>query len=185
MALQGQVVDVTVKEGTVFRGILSSVKTEDLNGIGCTLRMARRVEPGVDLDKVRPFETVLILGRDFVQMFAPNTYLGGERGTASKAFQTDSDISGRELQERELVAWDGGEGVELDAEWMEKAGKAGLDQNGEWDQFAANEELYGIESTFDEELYTTKLNTNLSSEQMAHAAKCNPSRIASHPIDTT
>jgi len=37
------VVDVTVKEGTVFRGILSSVKSDDPQGVGATLRMARKV----------------------------------------------------------------------------------------------------------------------------------------------
>ena len=46
-----------------------------------------------------------------------------------------------------------------------------VDSHGQWDQFAANAELCGIESTLDEELYTTKLNTNLTAEQTAHAAR--------------
>ena len=29
---------------------------------------------------------------------------------------------------------------------------------GSWDQFAANEKLFGVKAGFDEELYTTKLN---------------------------
>lgn len=31
-----------------------------------------------------------------------------------------------------------------------------------WDQFAANEKLFGVKTEFDEEMYTTKLNRNTS-----------------------
>jgi len=172
-SMLGQVVDVTVKEGTVFRGILSSVKADDPMGVGVMLKMARKCEPGVDLDKVRPKETLVVLPRDFVQLVAPNTYLGGERGaTSTNTFKTDSDISGRALQERELVMWDGGHELEMNTDWREKAETAGVDDAGNWDQFAANSELFGVECSFDEELYTTKLDLKgVSAEQMAAAAR--------------
>jgi len=174
-SMLGQVVDVTVKDGDAFRGILSSIKSDDPQGMGCNLRMARKLHEGVteaELDKMKPIESIIILPKDFVQLVAVNTYLGGERGTGSKAFQTDSSISGKELHERELVMWDGGGEIELDAEWMERAGKTGLDSSGKWDQFAANEDLFGVECKFDEELYTTKLNTSsMSQDQIAHAAR--------------
>ena len=32
-----------------------------------------------------------------------------------------------------------------------------LESNGEWDQFKANEERFGLKSDFNEEMYTTKI----------------------------
>jgi PAB1-binding protein PBP1 len=34
--------------------------------------------------------------------------------------------------------------------------------NKSWDQFAANEQLFGVKTNFDEDLYTTKLDRNAS-----------------------
>ena len=42
---------------------------------------------------------------------------------------------------------------------------------GGWDQFAVNEQLTGQRSTYREELYTTKLSSNISREQQAEAAR--------------
>jgi len=77
------------------------------------------------------------------------------------AFRTDTDISQKKGvgRERELQQWQPGADV---------PSGGGLSQGdddtfgpgatrGPWDQFAANEKLFGVRTQFDESLYTTKL----------------------------
>lgn len=80
-----------------------------------------------------------------------------------KGFRTDTDISqnGKLTRERELQAWtaDGG------ANSTPANGAAprndeitfGTTGTGSWDQFSANQQLFGVTTNYDEELYTTKL----------------------------
>lgn len=67
---------------------------------------------------------------------------------------TDSAISGSmgDLRERELQKWEPDEvsnSTDLDYETFGK--------NQKWDQFAVNEELFGLKTNFEEEIYTTRL----------------------------
>lgn len=68
-------------------------------------------------------------------------------------FKTDSDISsGFKVRERELQRWLPDENTaELTLE---------DNSNGAWDQFKVNEEKFGVELTYDEHLYTTRINTS-------------------------
>lgn len=81
------------------------------------------------------------------------------------SFKTDTDISRltQPRRERELQAWVGdGPGEALGGSGKNKdeqtfgSGTAG----GSWDQFAANESLFGVKPTFDEDAYTTKIDRN-------------------------
>lgn len=82
-------------------------------------------------------------------------------------FRTDTDISGtpRNLRERELQAWTDGNG-------SSSSGPNGTTSPGRgdeitfgtvggatsnWDQFSVNQQLFGVTTNYDEELYTTKL----------------------------
>ena len=74
------------------------------------------------------------------------------------AFKTDTDISGKlDIKERELHKWAPAEGENalgvLEGDLESSTG-------GSWDQFAANEKLFGLKTDFDEEIYTTSLNRN-------------------------
>lgn len=70
-------------------------------------------------------------------------------------FRTDKDISSSfQVRERELQRWtpdDDSLAVSLE----DTTSNAGV-----WDQFKVNEEKFGVESTYDEHLYTTKINKN-------------------------
>ena len=69
-------------------------------------------------------------------------------------FKTDSDISGNTvLRERELHRWQPDEVPGVSDGMEDTSGGTGQ----AWDQFEANERLFGIKSDFDEEIYTTKL----------------------------
>lgn len=81
---------------------------------------------------------------------------------ASTPWKTDTDISGRaQVKERVLQAWqppqdDQGFSIEDDIVSTAKNGVPGK----KWDQFAANEKLFGVKSQWDEDVYTHKLDTN-------------------------
>ena len=79
-------------------------------------------------------------------------------------FRTDIDISGGAgRRERELLAWQpdglvpavppGNIGIRGDEAPFGPGSNA---PNG-WDQFAANENLFGVKTSFDEDVYTTKI----------------------------
>ncbi|KAG8882478.1 hypothetical protein FRB97_008207 [Tulasnella sp. 331] len=92
---------------------------------------------------------------------------------ALDSFRTDTDISASTNghRERELKAWQpegptspnnagvDHNGVNRDNQTF---GGATTQPNGGWDQFAANEKLFGVTTDFNEEIYTTKLDRNSS-----------------------
>ena len=91
---------------------------------------------------------------------------GGGQARNAGGFQTDSQISGQGYIERELTAW------APSADDATFGALGGGQQQGQWDQFQANRDLYGVKDTYDETLYTTKLDSKkFTSEQRAHAAK--------------
>jgi PAB1-binding protein PBP1 len=72
---------------------------------------------------------------------------------ASSSFRTDNDISaGWRGRERPLQKWeaaDSGTAIDMSLE---------NGHTGAWDQFAAHKKMTGLESTYDENNYTTPLN---------------------------
>ena len=79
------------------------------------------------------------------------------------AFKTDTDISNKPglRKERELTAWASenpspAPGVTFGTHGDDVTFGPGA-SNGSWDQFATNEKLFGVKTSFDEEVYTTKL----------------------------
>ncbi|CAK9437773.1 uncharacterized protein LODBEIA_P21510 [Lodderomyces beijingensis] len=75
-------------------------------------------------------------------------------------FKTDSDISsdqrGKTFQERELVRWQP-EANNLQGLTLEEDHATSGNGKVQWDQFKANQERFGVESTYDEHLYTTRI----------------------------
>ena len=82
-------------------------------------------------------------------------------------FRTDEETSRGGPGERSLQAWSGEEGA-LSGVALER-GKSGSTS---WDQFAVNEQLFQVKSTYQEELYTTPLDKRrLTPEQRQHAER--------------
>lgn len=86
------------------------------------------------------------------------------------AFKTDVDISQKAgaSKERPLQAW-----ADDIPENTTASGRGGFSHgddvtfgpgatttNNQWDQFAANEKLFGVKAGFDEDAYTTKIDRN-------------------------
>jgi len=87
------------------------------------------------------------------------THAGRSAGL-NDGFKTDTDISGGQTGAmRELTPWMPDEDVplpsHLDNTFQKSRGASS--GSGSWDQFATNEKLFGVRTTFNEDLYTTVL----------------------------
>ncbi|GJM85020.1 hypothetical protein PR202_ga00748 [Eleusine coracana subsp. coracana] len=133
---------------------------------GVVLKMAQMVKDGsvkgqkYAVDIVKKPETMIIPARELVQILAKDVALGGDelpKGPGHdkrKDLLIDSAISRTHyLEERELERWAPDEG---DSECLE-LDKYDRKGNRSWDQFETNATLFGVKSTFNEEIYTTKL----------------------------
>jgi PAB1-binding protein PBP1 len=106
----------------------------------------------------------------------PNGTLFSTRGIAisnsfpgvSSGFRTDADISGNlAIRERDLQRWE--PSSDVNANLSLETSRPGV----EWDQFNANERLFGVKSNYDESFYTTTIDrTNPQyAEKAARAEK--------------
>jgi len=74
------------------------------------------------------------------------------------AFRTDADISQKKPapgRERDLKAWVSSDDPHSAAADDDTFGPSNGSTS--WDQFSVNEQLFGVKASFDEDLYTTKL----------------------------
>ncbi|CAL4969372.1 unnamed protein product [Urochloa decumbens] len=162
--LIGHHVDVHVRNGSIISGIFHATNSD--KDFGVILKMAQVIKDGsargqrYAADVVKKPETMMIPARDLVQVFAKDVALGGDelpKGPGhdkKKDLLIDSAISRTHyLEERELERWapDEGDSVCLELEKYDRKG------NRSWDQFETNAALFGVKSTFNEEIYTTKL----------------------------
>ncbi|OAD70288.1 hypothetical protein PHYBLDRAFT_188077 [Phycomyces blakesleeanus NRRL 1555(-)] len=159
--LTGSVVHVTVRDGTKFEGVFHGASSE--GDLGVSLKMARKIydpaAPPSENGKSNPVKkTLLIVAKDLVEISAPDVDLTVGEGPVQDrdSFKTDTDISSKmEFKERELHRWN----PEVQGSALESLEDMDASANnaGSWDQFAANEKLFGLKTDFDEEIYTTRL----------------------------
>ncbi|KAF8083830.1 hypothetical protein N665_0750s0016 [Sinapis alba] len=164
----GHRVQVHLKNGSVYSGIFHAADME--NKFGIILKMAslireaslRGMKPRSPLVSKPPSKIFIIPADEVVQVIAKDipVYSNNVSSSAQREkpleLLTDSSISlsCHVDSERELEPWVPDEDVPdcpdlenvFDDPW-----KRG------WNQFEVNETLFGVTSTFDEELYTTKL----------------------------
>ncbi|XP_028763158.1 polyadenylate-binding protein-interacting protein 3 isoform X3 [Neltuma alba] len=166
--LIGQQVEVHVKNGSIYSGIFHATNAE--KDFGIILKMARMTKDGslrgqksgIESVCKAPSKTLIIPGKEFVQVIAKGVAVTRD-GLLSEAHHemyqditVDSVISqSRHVDlERELQPWvpdeDDPQCPELE-NIFDETWKRG------WDQFETNKTLFGVKSTFNEELYTTKL----------------------------
>ncbi|KAI3766413.1 hypothetical protein L2E82_16470 [Cichorium intybus] len=166
--LIGHQVEVQVTDGSVFTGIFHATNAD--SDFGIILKMASVTNTGSsqvqknipDSVNKAPSKTLIIPAKDLVQIVAkdvPVTRDGLTNDVQAEKQQdimTDSFISRSKHVdlERELEPWvpddDNIECPELDNTFDRHWNRG-------WDQFETNAALFGVKSTFNEELYTTKL----------------------------
>jgi len=172
-SLVGKVVTVQTKDGKEYEGILQACMTEKEMGI--ILALARqKVAP--DDPAPKPIKEIVFLAKDYVQVTASDTDLfEAETGAARKnkgevLADTEIEVAGRSAagQDRELLRATAWLGDGTTQEELSSTAGAG----GQWDQFARNEQQFGTRSTYNEEMYTTKLsNKKFTEEQLRNAAR--------------
>ncbi|KAJ0755647.1 putative LsmAD domain, ataxin 2, SM domain-containing protein [Helianthus annuus] len=166
--LIGHQVEVQVTDGSVYSGIFHATNAE--HDFGIILKMACMTKAGSfqeqksisDSVNKPPSKTLIISSKDLVQIVAKTVPVTRD-GLANEFhhekqqdIMTDSSISrSRHVElERELEPWvpddDNLECPELDNTFDRHWNRG-------WDQFETNAALFGVTSTFNEELYTTKL----------------------------
>ncbi|XP_011627318.1 polyadenylate-binding protein-interacting protein 4 [Amborella trichopoda] len=166
--LVGHHVDVQVKNGSVFTGIFHATNSD--KDFGLILKMARLTKDGsvkgqkmvFDSAGKVPSRTLIIPAKELVQVIAKDVLVTSNYlsnfSTHEKRhdFMIDTSISQSHLidVERELEPWTPDNDDPLCPD-LENTFDNTWNRN--WDQFQTNEELFGVKSTFDEELYTTKL----------------------------
>ncbi|KAI9109535.1 hypothetical protein K1719_019589 [Acacia pycnantha] len=166
--LIGQQVEVHVKNGSIYSGIFHATNTE--KDFGIILKMARLTKDGslrgqksgIESGSKAPSKTLIIPGKEFVQVIAKGVAVTRD-GLPNEAHHemyqdiiVDSVISqSRHVDlERELQPW---VPAEDDPQCPELENIFDETWNRGWDQFETNKALFGVKSTFNEELYTTKL----------------------------
>ncbi|KAF8388763.1 hypothetical protein HHK36_025443 [Tetracentron sinense] len=167
-SLIGQHVEVQVKNGSIFSGIFHATNAE--TDFGIILKMARLTKDGPfrgqkpisDFVSKAPSKTLIIPAKDLVQVIAKGVSVtedgltNGLQREKRQDIMIDSFISKSHFVdlERELEPWTPDED---DPQCPELENIFDGTWNRSWDQFQTNEALFGLKSTFDEELYTTKL----------------------------
>ncbi|KAL2926242.1 Polyadenylate-binding protein-interacting protein 3 [Bienertia sinuspersici] len=166
--LIGHHVEVQVKNGSVYSGIFHATNAD--KDFGVVLKMARltkdvSVRPqkaASDSFAKAPSKTFIIPAHELVQVVAKDVPVSRDGfsnellAESKQDIMLDSYISHSRHNEvgRELAPWMPDKDDPLcpdlenvfDSPWT-----------GSWDQFKVNETLFGVKSTFNEELYTTKL----------------------------
>lgn len=166
--LIGHRVEVQVTDGSVYSGIFHTTNAE--KDFGIILKMAHSARTGASQGQKSiaksvsqaPSKTLIIPAKELVQITAKGVSVTRDGFTndlqhvKQQDIMIDSSISQSHHVdvERDLERWvpdeDDPQRPELE-NIFDDPWKRG------WDQFEANATLFGVKSTFDEELYTTKL----------------------------
>ncbi|CAI5758401.1 unnamed protein product [Candida verbasci] len=134
----GKIVIATTLDGNQYKGLLIS------NNLQPNLSVILNKPQNLTKDEKLP-DNLVIYGKDLVDL---------EVDLSKKPeFKIDEEITtSTKIKERELTKWIPDEPIDNNL-LLE-------DDGSNWDQFASNEEKFGIKSTFDEHLYTTKIDKN-------------------------
>ncbi|CAK5268526.1 unnamed protein product [Mycena citricolor] len=162
--LTGTTITLLTKTSSRFEGVIGSTSSEG-DTTGVTLRDVKDLtNPGGPLK-----ESLFIASTNI------DTWSSGPADAKvpnGDSFRTDVDITNLQKKalprERELQAWQPDSatnpassstlGTSSTAD--EETFGTGATGKNAWDQFNANERLFGVKTTFDEEAYTTKLDRN-------------------------
>ncbi|EOA30174.1 hypothetical protein CARUB_v10013292mg [Capsella rubella] len=178
----GHHVEVHLKNGSMYIGIFHAADVD--KDFGIILKMACLIKEGTlrghksrsEFVRKPPSKTFIIPADELVQVVAKDlsvSWNGMSNAVQSEKpmeLLTDSSISQSYHvdRERQLKPWVPDESVPL---------RADLDNvfdnpwNRKWNQFEANESLFGVKSTFDEELYTTKLERGTQTKELEEQAR--------------
>lgn len=175
----GLTATVTLKNGEVFSGIFFGASLEH-NESTYILKMVQQIktteksEVNGTQDEMGAFvgvgedHTMLFDIHDVTDLAVEGVGLGAQdkhQNGSTTGFRTDTDISGNlAFRERQLQRWTSTADTDVDLS-LEGSGSGGA-----WDQFKANEQLFGLKSDYDENIYTTRIDRSNPSYREREAA---------------
>ena len=154
LSMVGQKVIITKADGTVVEGVFHTFTPFQNTEIKYVLKACRG-------EGVSNGATVIMDAADVAHVHVKSMRLDTSNKTINgDSFQTDVQISGSKPDvNRDLVAagtaWTSSGHARAEGLAADRKGLKG--DIGEWDQFKANEQLFNVSATFDENLYTTEL----------------------------
>ncbi|KAH8693276.1 putative PAB1 binding protein [Talaromyces proteolyticus] len=159
---------VITKTGDTFNGIFSSSELQSSDS-AFVLKMVHRgqLDPRANglSDSASPFVgaspdySMTFDLKDIADITVANVttseIMAKESNGPTTGFRTDTDISGSlAMRERNLQRWEPSSTDPSVDMHLESA------QTGDWDQFEVNARLFGATTSYDENLYTTRINRN-------------------------
>ena len=117
---------------------------------------------------------IVFLAKDFAQLVAHDIDLFDDEVTEGTRVAQSEMLADTEI---EVAGRGTGEGRDLaSTAWLSGGGGGGIALNpsqgaGEWDQFAANKQQFNVESSYNFDDYTTKLEGKFSAKQLAEAER--------------
>jgi PAB1-binding protein PBP1 len=159
--LIGTTVTVSTKTSQRYEGVVMSTVSEG-DTTGVTLKDVKEISsPGA------PLKDQMFIASTNIELWSSGP--ADARALNGDSFKTDTDISQKAggRRERELTAWSLADSSSPPATVSFGAladdatfGPGAAGSNGTWDQFAANEKLFGVRTNFDEDVYTTRIDRN-------------------------
>ncbi|KAI5122298.1 hypothetical protein M0805_002375 [Coniferiporia weirii] len=160
-----QTITVSLRTNTRYEGILTFVSPIASDDASLTLKNAK----DLSTPNAPPKDSIKIPASNVIS-FSPGYAGSGTMSKVNDSFRTDAEISRTAAlkRERELQAWQpdavdlapgaaGSGAFELPRGDDLTFGPGSTGAPGQWDQFAANERLFGVRTHFDEDEYTTRL----------------------------
>ncbi|KAI3630746.1 hypothetical protein MIR68_012181 [Amoeboaphelidium protococcarum] len=167
----GTHVMVKTVDGVQYEGVFSHLDSSGIT-LKCVHQSYKQQQQRVSLEDVK--SEIKISLQKFQMMHATDidlTFASGGILNDRQGFKTDTGISGgnssnnrgevqnqQDGKQRELVAWAPDNSSPLPQ--TPNSSNSNEKSRGRWDQFAANEKLFGVKTDFKEELYTTTLDKN-------------------------
>jgi hypothetical protein len=165
--MTGQHVKVLLKDKSSFDAIFHTVNTIGNNNFTYVFKAAKSKKEG---NQYSGYTTKLVKSDEVVQITIASIVLK-ENQPGTGEFATDGEISGNSaahLMNRDLTM--------VDSAWLDKDLEADSElappaPGEQWDQFQANFKLTGKMATYDESIYTTKLDTSKVDKDKVAAAE--------------
>jgi len=154
--MRGRRVAVAVAGGDIYEGVFAKAPSGTPAG-GVCVRMCYKAFDGASKQPIPRNQIEYVVQRvfttgEYLYVAAQDMNLRSEG--IRDSLRTDADISNQAYAERELEKFRFDEGAdvgEMPEGWDRQA------SGREWDQFAVNENMFGVKTTFDENMYTTTL----------------------------
>lgn len=167
--LLGCEVQISLVDGRKFSGIFHTATPFEGRPFQLAIKGAYRSDGATREDKdASTGSTLIFQANEVLSMTVAKLDL-----TQNQELMTDASV-----QRKNISHLDGRQLQEIGSAWLADDTRTGLDVaasgagSGQWDQFEANKQKFGVTSTYDENLYTKKLDRNqLTKEQIQHAER--------------